>query len=73
MPFAVLSDGTENGLRLERCAGTYLHGALEDPLVLAELLGRNVEKAPSREVIYDALADWFDGNVDQRLFRETYL
>ncbi len=72
-PFAVLSDGTEDGLRAERCTGTYLHGALEDPLVFGELLGRRIKAAPGRDEIYEALADWFEGSVDEKLFRETYL
>ena len=37
VPFAVLDDGTPDGLRAGRVIGTYLHGALEDPGVLAEL------------------------------------
>ncbi len=72
-PFATLSDGSLDGVRMERCAGTYLHGALEDPSVLGELLGREVAAAPAREATYDALADWFDAHVDRERFEELYL
>ncbi|MDQ6707284.1 MAG: cobyric acid synthase [Acidobacteriota bacterium] len=72
-PFAVLSDGTVDGLRAERCTGTYLHGALEDSLVLGELLRRDIKEIPNRDQVYDALADWFEANVDRRRFEETYL
>jgi adenosylcobyric acid synthase len=73
IPFATLPDGVPDGVRTEGCAGTYLHGALENPQVLGELLGREVEPVPCREIVYDALADWFDANVDRRLFAELYL
>ena len=73
VPFAILADGTEDGVRSEHCVGTYLHGALEDPAVLGELLGREVAPAPAREDVYEALADWFDAHVDRRRFEELYL
>lgn len=73
VPFAILEDGTEDGLRLGRCAGTYLHGALEDAGVLGELMGRAVAPLPAREVSYEAMADWFDANVDKKRFAELYL
>jgi adenosylcobyric acid synthase len=72
-PFAILADGTSDGVRAERCFGTYLHGALEDPEVLGELLGRGVAPAPHRALVYDALADWFEANVDRKRFEELYL
>jgi adenosylcobyric acid synthase len=68
-----LDDRHLDGLRMERCAGTYLHGALEDPRVLGELLGRSVAPAPSREATYEALADWFETNVNRKTFEENYL
>lgn len=71
--FATLADGTEDGFRGDRCTGTYLHGALEDPVVLAELLGRPVEPLPDRDIVYEELADWFDANVDKKRFEELYL
>jgi adenosylcobyric acid synthase len=72
-PFATLSDGSLDGVRDGSCVGTYLHGALENPQVLGELLGREVKPAPPRENVYDALSEWFDANVDRRRFEELYL
>ena len=72
LAFATLSDGVKDGLRLGRCAGTYLHGALEDTQVLGELLGRSVAPIRSREHTYEALADWFEAHVDRR-FEDLYL
>jgi adenosylcobyric acid synthase len=72
-PFAVLNDGGTDGARMERCCGTYLHGALEDPRVLGELLGRSVIPLPSREATYEKLADWFETNVNRKVFEENYL
>jgi adenosylcobyric acid synthase len=72
-PFALLQDGGTDGMRLGNCAGTYLHGALEDPVVLGELLGRAVLPVPSREATYEALADWFEANVNLKIFEEHYL
>lgn len=57
-PFATLSDGTPEGLRLGRVIGTYLHGALEEPAVCAELLGVPVTALPTMGRDYDRLADW---------------
>ena len=73
VPFATLEDGTPEGLRAERITGTYLHGALENAEVLSELLGRTIQPLPSRDSTYDALADWFDRNVNQTRFEELYL
>jgi adenosylcobyric acid synthase len=73
LAFATLADGVKDGIRLGRCVGTYLHGALEDARVLSELLQRNVAPMRSREDTYEALADWFDANVDGRRFEELYL
>ncbi len=73
VPFATLADGTKDGIRAGRCTGTYLHGALEDPAVLSELLGFPVAPAPTREAVYEAMADWFEANVHQKKFQELYL
>ena len=56
-PFALLEDGSQDGLRADRVIGTYLHGALEDPEVLAEL--GIIVAAPSRSMPYHLLAEWF--------------
>jgi adenosylcobyric acid synthase len=70
-PFAVLSDGTTEGVRMGRFAGTYLHGALECAPVLSELLGWSVPSAAPKQHTYKQLADWF-GRY-QRGFEEMYL
>lgn len=70
-PFAILSDGTREGVRIGRNAGTYLHGALECAEVVSELLGWTVPPAAPRQHTYEQLAAWFDRN--QRGFEELYL
>jgi adenosylcobyric acid synthase len=55
-PFALLEDGSHDGLRAGSVIGTYLHGALEDPEVLAEL---GIIAAPAPSMPYSRLADWF--------------
>ncbi len=72
-PFAILNDGASDGVRMPRLAGTYLHGALEDPRVLGELLGRSIAPVTPREQTYESLADWFEANVDRKRFEELYL
>src|SRR5690348_9490581 len=56
-PFAILEDGTPDGIRLGRITGTYLHGATEDASVLSELLGLRVEPAVARDTVFEVLAD----------------
>ncbi len=70
-PFAVLSDGTPEGIRLGRCTGTYLHGALENAATLSELFGRTIPPAAPKQYAYQRLAEWFDEN--SRGFEELYL
>jgi len=72
-PFARLSDGSDDGAIFNRCIGTYLHGALEDPAIVREALGIEVHEAPSREQNYERLAQWFASHVDERKFAELYL
>jgi len=55
-PFALLEDGTHDGLRADTVIGTYLHGALEDAEVLAEL---GIIATPAPSTPYSQLADWF--------------
>ena len=55
-PFAILEDGSRDGWRGNRIVGTYLHGALEDAEILAEI-GHN-RSLPTTSGI-EALADWF--------------
>ena len=73
VPFARLATGESEGIRVGRCAGTYLHGALENAALLSELLGYPVAEPPSKESVYEALADWFEANARMDLFAELYL
>jgi adenosylcobyric acid synthase len=59
-PFARLTDGTVDGAVSDGVLGTYLHGALEDPGVCAEVFGVSIGPTVSKSVYYDQLADWFD-------------
>lgn len=71
-PFAIV-EGKPEGVALNGCVGTYLHGALENEAVLAELIGAPVVARPSKRAMYDRLADWFEVNADLRAFEELYL
>jgi adenosylcobyric acid synthase len=71
-PFALV-DGQREGLRCGRCAGTYLHGALENPDVVEEWLGFRPPDPPSKETSYNQLADWFESSANVRLFRKLFL
>jgi adenosylcobyric acid synthase len=71
-PFAFLMNRPE-GMRLNGCAGTYLHGALEHPAVVREVIGVEPLDVPSREVTYEQLADWFEQNANLERFEELYL
>jgi adenosylcobyric acid synthase len=70
-PFATLADGVEDGVRGERVAGTYLHGALECASVASELLGFDIPAATPKQHNYQRLAEWFARN--QRGFEDLYL
>ena len=59
-PFAWLEDGTVEGVRTDRVVGTYLHGAVEDPGVCAQLFGVQVNDAPPKTAEYAALVEWFE-------------
>ena len=74
-PFAVLGDGTEEGVRTPNVIGTYLHGALENKPVLEEVVGCVLDTvaAESKETQYDRLADWFAEHVKQDVFVREYL
>jgi adenosylcobyric acid synthase len=71
IPFATLPDGATDGIRAGRYTGTYLHGALESPEVLSELLGCTIPPLPPKQHNYELLAQWFDRH--QRNFAELYL
>jgi adenosylcobyric acid synthase len=72
-PFAYV-EGRPEGARGQRALGTYLHGALEDPGLLVELLGRPVESPrDSKDAMYDRLACWFEQHADIARFEGLYL
>jgi adenosylcobyric acid synthase len=73
VPFATLSDGEAEGIRVGRCAGTYLHGALENAALLSEVIGVAIPGLPSKENVYNSLADWFTEHAEMGLFAELYL
>jgi adenosylcobyric acid synthase len=61
-PFAIFNDGATDGAVLARVSGTYLHGALESPLLIRELFGIETERI-DKNAHYDALADWLEQNA----------
>jgi adenosylcobyric acid synthase len=71
-PFAYVGENSE-GLQVDRCAGTYLHGALEDAGVLEEYLGFRTLDASPKSASYERLANWFETSADIELFKRLYL
>jgi adenosylcobyric acid synthase len=71
-PFAQIN-GRPEGIRHGRCCGTYLHGALENPVVLEDWLGYRAPDPANRGQLYDRLADWFERWVDQATFERLFL
>ncbi len=67
-PFAILEDGSREGVRGDRVIGTYLHGAFEDPAVLAEL---GIVTEPRNPSSFERLADWFTPFASR--FEELFL
>ena len=62
-PFAILEDGSHEGVRLERITGTYLHGALESERVIVEVFGFTPdEPGPRQAEHFNALAQWLESN-----------
>ena len=72
IPFATI-EGRPEGIRLPQVTGTYLHGALEDSVVLSQILGEHVEAPEPKTVHYNRLADWFGENANTKLFEDLYL
>jgi adenosylcobyric acid synthase len=71
-PFARFEDGTADGACLPGAIGTYLHGALENPDVCAELFGVPIASlAPGRDQ-YERLAIWLEqhGRQMERLLAD---
>ncbi len=62
-----------DGVRLDRCMGGYLHGALENPVVVEEWLQFKPPAAPHREESFERLADWFEASADTALFEKLFL
>lgn len=56
-PFAILDDGSQDGMRGDRILGTYLHGAFENEVVLSEL---GITAKPRSQDTFRQLADWFE-------------
>ena len=81
-PFAWIG-GRAEGFREGRIAATYLHGALECPELLRELLAdvarSRGKPAPPLAAVspkdeeYDRLADWFERSADIGKFEKLYL
>jgi adenosylcobyric acid synthase len=61
-------EGAPEGIEWNRCLGTYLHGAFEDPAVIEEYLGCRPLAEPDKADVYERLADWFAQYADLELF-----
>jgi adenosylcobyric acid synthase len=59
-PFARFEDGSVDGACVAKAIGTYLHGALENPDVCAELFGVPMGALTPKRDHYDRLADWLE-------------
>ncbi len=57
------------GTPAERVYGTYLHGAFDDPIVAAELLGLEIQPS-DRHLMYDRLADWLVEHSSKQVLEE---
>lgn len=71
-PFAYIHAIPE-GIRLGKCIGTYLHGALENKAVVEELIGFRPAQTPFGREPYERLADWFETSADVKFFEQAYL
>lgn len=69
-PFAILADGTHEGIRQNRVIGSYLHDALESPEVIAELFEYPRPIDSGRDHHYDALADWLEESASSAVLSE---
>jgi adenosylcobyric acid synthase len=58
-PFASLSDGASEGVIGRGVIGTYLHGALENAEVCAEIFGVDPPKRASKAIEYQRMGAWF--------------
>ena len=71
-PFARTEYGGD-GARVGNCVGTYVHGVLEHPDVVREVLGVEPTAVLPNGEIYDRMADYFEQYADIELFEELYL
>jgi adenosylcobyric acid synthase len=71
-PFAYVNQQPE-GIHANRCIGTYLHGAFEQPGVVEEWLGYRPPPVPTKQRSYDQLAEWFEASADVALFERFFL
>ncbi len=71
-PFARI-DGRPEGIRHGRCAGTYLHSALDNPDVLEDWIGFRPPEPVSHDDSYNRLADWFERWIDAPRFEKLFL
>jgi len=71
-PFARFEDGRVDGACVPKAIGTYLHGALENPDVCAELFGVPMGALTPKRDDYDRLADWLErhGRALDRLLHD---
>ncbi len=60
------------GCSADRVFGTYLHGAFEDPDVVAELLGLQIQPH-DRHRMYDSLADWLEEYSSKQILEKYCL
>ena len=66
-PFAIVEDGSEDGVRHGRVLGTYLHGALESPAVFREIFGVEPSAQETREQAFDSMAVWLESNASVKV------
>jgi adenosylcobyric acid synthase len=69
-PFAILDDGSPEGARKGRVAGTYLHGALESTALVTELFRFTPRANDTKARNYDALADWLEAFSSRKVLDE---
>lgn len=69
-PFAVLEDGSTDGLRRPGVLGTYLHGAFENPAVCRDIFGITPD-ASDKQASYERMADWFETHLRTTALEST--
>ena len=69
-PFALLADGSAEGVRADRVTGTYLHGIFEHADVVRHTLGIDLPAIPTKCEMYDRLADWLVAHSEARVLED---